>query len=98
MYPPHSFIGGKKMITNTINLVELVAEEGKKLTDKERTATFSKIMVRLDNVDDYEEITEEEAQEIENKLLDRLLESVEEIVSEEGVIPVEELVDSEEVG
>jgi len=86
------------MITNTINLVELVAEEGKKLTDKERTATFSKIMVRLDNVDDYEEITEEEAQEIENKLLDRLLESVEEIVSEEGVIPVEELVDSEEVG
>lgn len=86
------------MITNTINLVELVAEEGKKLTDKERTATFSKIMVRLDNVDDYEEITEEEAQEIENKLLDRLLESVEEIVSEEEVIPVEELVDSEEVG
>lgn len=86
------------MITNTINLVELVAEEGKKLTNKERTATYSKIMVRIDNVDDYEEITEEEAQEIENKLLDRLLESVEEIVSEEEVIPVEELVDSEEVG
>jgi hypothetical protein len=58
-----------RMIINTINLVELVAEEGKKLVDKEMQNTYSKIMVMQDKVSDYKEISIEEAEAIEKAKL-----------------------------
>ena len=56
------------MIVNDINLVELVADEGKLLTDKERTGTFKKITVLKDKINDYIEVSLEEAEVIETSL------------------------------
>ena len=49
----------------SIKLVELVADEGKYLTDINRSGTFKKISVKEDDVDNYIEISAEEAEAIE---------------------------------
>lgn len=55
------------MKTNTV-LIELVADEGKKITNKERNAVFTKIMVKQSDIDNYYEISDAEAIEIETAL------------------------------
>ena len=49
------------MKTNPINLVELVADEGKLLTDLERTGTFKKVVCSMGDISKYIEISEEDA-------------------------------------
>lgn len=56
------------MKTNTITLVELVADDGKKLTNKEKNGVFKKILVRQADIDNYYEVSDEEALEIEKSL------------------------------
>ena len=56
------------MKTNTITLVELVADDGKKLTNKEKNGVFKKILVRQADIDNYYEVSDEEALEIETSL------------------------------
>ena len=55
------------MKTNTV-LIELVADEGKKITNKERNAVFTKIMVKQADIDNYYEVSDAEAVEIEKAM------------------------------
>lgn len=52
------------MKTNAV-LIELVADEGKKITNKERNSVFTKIMVKQADIDNYYEVSDAEAVEIE---------------------------------
>ena len=55
------------MKKNTI-LIELVADEGKKITNKERNSVFTKIMVKQADINNYYEVSDAEAVESENAL------------------------------
>ena len=55
------------MRTNTV-LIELIADEGKKITNKERNSVFTKIMVKQADIDNYYEVSDAEAVEIEKAM------------------------------
>lgn len=55
------------MKTNAV-LIELIADEGKKITNKERNAVFTKIMVKQADIDNYYEVSDAEAVEIEKAM------------------------------
>lgn len=55
------------MKTNAV-LIELIADEGKKITNKERNAVFTKIMVKQSDIDNYYEVSDAEAVEIEKAM------------------------------
>lgn len=58
------------MITNNINLVELIASEGNMLCDLEEKNTFKKVICKQSEIENFKEITEERAKEIELEQLE----------------------------
>lgn len=52
------------MVTKAINLVKLEADADKFLTDLEKSGTFKSVTCSMDNINNYIEISAEEAEVI----------------------------------